>query len=214
VMLEPTPSEGVVETIGGSEGPTMPSRPTAPDGTTEPEQPGDSTEPEPTSDPTEPEQTTESPTATNSPHETTAPYSHPTAAATGIADIGGVDGGTPGNPRMEAPLLWLLGAVCALLAVLLQWRIRVAVTNWRCSHGQPNRQALRLWKQLAHTSKLLRQPPAEEAFRLAQKARFSQHTLTAEELRTMKQALTEAHRLLRKRNLLLQPVYTLILAVY
>ena len=61
--------------------------------------------------------------------------------------------------------------------------------NRRCSRGRPNRQALGLWRWLWALGKQCGAPPEEELFRLAEKARFSQHTLTEEELGLLRQAV-------------------------
>lgn len=214
VVLEPTPSQGVTETIGGSEGPAMPDRPTAPDEPTEPEQTSAPTAPEQTTDAAEPEPTTEETPAATAPGETTKLLSNPAATETGIAGIGGADGGSPARQSFSKALLWLLGVVLTLLAVVLQWRLRVWLRQSRLRRGEPNRRALRHWKLLARMCRLAKQAPPEECFWLAQKAKFSQHTLTPQELHTMGQAVKNAELVLRKQNFLSQLLYTVIFAVY
>ena len=51
-------------------------------------------------------------------------------------------------------------------------------------------------------------------FELAQKARFSQHALTEEELAVFDLYLDTARQQLRSRNLFLRIFYTLFLALY
>ena len=97
--------------------------------------------------------------------------------------------------------------------MIVQWRLRVAIQKTLCRHGHANRRGLRLWKQLVRACRLLKQSPGENCLLLAQKARFSQHTLTEEELQMLLSALSQAHGKLKKR-LLLQPICTLILALY
>jgi len=212
VMLEPTPSQGLDQTIGGEEGPTMPNRPTNP--VTEPDETTGSTGPDTTEPSSAPAQTTAPSSAPDTTEGTAGEFTHPTATVTGIAGIGGAEGGTPGNPRMEKPLLYLMATLLALLLVIAQWRVRVAVKRRACRHGQPNHRALQMWKQLVRIHKLLHMSPPEEAFRLAQKARFSQHTLDAHELQALKQALKESKAMLKRRNFLLQPIYALVFAIY
>lgn len=209
VMLEPTPAQGITGT-GGSEDATQPSRPTTPNQTTEPEQTAPTTEPEQTAPTTEPEQTTEG-TVTHRPDQTTQTPIHLATTAPGI---GGADPQSPGRQRFGEALLWLLSAVCFLLALVLQWRIRVAYKQHKCRQGHHNRRALQLWKQLSRACKLNRAEPPEECYWLAQKARFSQHTITAQELHSLKLALNEALTVLRKHHFLRQMLYTIILAVY
>ena len=212
VALEPTPSLGLTQTVGGEEGPSTPSRPSEPstETTAPPPATEESTEPQTT---TAPAGTT---APTSAPTETEGDFSHPTATipSSDLAGFGGADPGKPANKALEKPLLILLVSLGALLAVILQWRIRVAVKKSLTHRGEPNRRALRLWKQLAFACRMARVAAPEDCLQLAQKARFSQHTLSKEELVILQQALKKAHRTLRKRNLLLQPIYTLILAIY
>lgn len=212
VVLEPTPAQGTAG-IGSTDTPTTPSRPTTPDETTAPEQTVETTAPAQTEETTTPEQTTQSTSATT-PGQTTEPFIHPTASATGIAGISGADPGTPARQSFGKVLLWLLGVVCFLLAVVLQWRIRVAVKQRQCRQGHHNRRSLRIWKQLSLACRLAGQTPSDECYWLAQKACFSQHTISAQELHLLKQALNEAHRDLRRHHFLRQLLYTLILAIY
>lgn len=152
------------------------------------------------------------------PRPTTAPeesYSHPTATVpptTGVSTIGGADPGTQAKQAFGKTLVWMLGILCALLAVLTQWRIRVAWHGRRIK--EPNKQALALWHNLERACRALKQAPPEEMRALAEKARFSQHTLTAQELHKMHSALTAIHRRMHKKNIFSQLVYTLILAIY
>lgn len=219
VALEPTPSQGVTQTVGGSESSVTPERPTA----TQPEQTGTPTGPEQTNGPigpeqteisTEPAQTTGEAAGTAAPDETLVSASDPALAETGIAGIGGASPGTPVRQDLGQALLWLPGAVLTLLAVVLQWRLRVWLRQSRLRRGEPNRRALRHWKLLERMCRLAKQAPPEECFWLAQKAKFSQHTLTPQELHTMGQAVKNAELVLRKQNFLSQLLYTVIFAVY
>ena len=220
VMLEPTPAAGLPQDQGTSD--TSETRPQ----TTEPTAAETETSSAPTetaaptqttgAETTEPTQTTGA--ETTEPTQTTeSGYSHPTDTVnhpTATAGVGGSDPGKPANRALSGPLQTLLWVLGALAAVLLQWRVRVAVKKALCRHGQPNARALRLWKQLERGCRLAGQKPSADCLLLAQKARFSQHTLTAEELVLLQQALRKAHRRLQKRNILLQLLYTLLLAVY
>ena len=113
---------------------------------------------------------------------------------------------------MRKLLISLALAVCVLLALLIQWRIRVAWHNRR--KKDPNAQALILWRQLERACRAAKLTPPEEMLTLAQKARFSQHRLTAQELHQMQIALRTVHNRLRKKNIFSQLVYTLVLAIY
>ena len=58
----------------------------------------------------------------------------------------------------------------------------------RCRKGHPNRRALTLWRWLRHLSKADGIPLDEDLLALAEKARFSQHTITDEELQVLEDA--------------------------
>lgn len=83
--------------------------------------------------------------------------------------------------------LLLIPAVCLSVPVR-RWLI-LRGRKRRCSNGRPNRQALGLWRWLWALGKQCGSPPEEELFCLAEKARFSQHTLTEEELGLLRQAV-------------------------
>ena len=87
------------------------------------------------------------------------------------------------------------------LAVLIQRPIRIALRR-RAFAGGPNRRALGLWHDVEALSRLLGREPPEELLELAQKAKFSQHRLTKEELRRFTDWLSEARQELNTRPLL------------
>ena len=62
--------------------------------------------------------------------------------------------------------------------------------------------------------KLLKEPPSEELEKLALKAKFSQYTLTAEELEVFRQARAEAVARMAASGRRRQLLYRLILALY
>ncbi len=208
VMLEPTPATGIRPSnpLSSTVYPTV-------------------NIPEPTFTPnteaTEPTEQTTIPTQATVPVETqrattasTETDTQPVTDQTDVASIGGVDPGTPGRQAFGRTLAWILGILCTLLALAAQWRIRVAIA-WRSRHrGSPNKRALRLWQQLCKACQFTGQEPPEDIHQLAQKARFSQHTVTSQELHSMNAALTATHRHLRKKNPFCQLLYTLILAIY
>lgn len=107
-------------------------------------------------------------------------------------------------------LLWLL-----LPAVLFgQYPLRLRLRQKRRHSGSPNRQALFRWRETEQLSRLDKTPPPEGLHQLAQKAKFSQHTMTQEELAQFDAYREETLRRLQARGLLRQILYRLILAVY
>ncbi len=88
----------------------------------------------------------------------------------------------------ENGLWWLVLPAFCLFVQVRRWLI-VRGRNRRCTRGRPNQQALALWRWLWALGKRCGVLPEEELFRLAEKARFSQHTLTEEELGLLRQAV-------------------------
>jgi transglutaminase-like putative cysteine protease len=158
VMLEPTPGEGVENTLS------------------------DSTPTEATTAPTETTQPSES---TEAP-ETTAPTRPDPTAPSQTTPIGGADAPqNPGASQQKKPLPnWVKGLLwipVALIALWGQWKLRRQLRKRWQREGNLNRQVLKLWREAALLGKILGQKPPEEFFQLAQKAKFSQYALTPQE---------------------------------
>ena len=157
VMLEPTPGEGVENTLSD----TVPTEETTePPETTEPSESteaSEATKPSLTA-PTEPSQTT--------PGNTQQPQ-------------------TPGASQQKKPLPnWVKGLLwipVVLIALWGQWRLRRQLRKRWQRKGSQNKQVLKLWREAALLGKILGQKPPEEFFQLAQKAKFSQYALTPQE---------------------------------
>ncbi len=90
------------------------------------------------------------------------------------------------NGAFQTALDILLVFAIALFPVavaILQWKVRVALRNRHCRRGTSNSRALHSWKHACRYCKALGIEPDPKLYRLAQKARFSQHVITHEELR-------------------------------
>lgn len=137
------------------------------------------------------------------------------APAETTAPIGGADPGTQ-KTRTELPdsLRWVLGVVLFVLIAVFQWRLRVCLSQKRLQKGDTNRQTLARWAALERCDRLLKKLPEDELLALAQKAKFSQYTITEEELSVMDMALMTAQKQLKKKNIFLQIFCTVILAIY
>ena len=174
--------------------------------------PGDGL-PTDTEQPTEPQEATASPATGPSVQDSTVPevtYSQQTDPA----DI-------PTSPRPQTELRWLEPVLtvlaCALGGVLLilgQWQLRRRLILRRLTQGEANRRAVAHWRQTVLLSRLLRQRPDPELFSLAQKAKFSQHTLTEEELTVLETGLRNAQQRLKAKPLPYRIFCRLIFAVY
>lgn len=111
-----------------------------------------------------------------------------------------------------APWVWMALTAAVPAAFLLQWPIRRSLRKRKLRKGDRNTQMLSRWALLAKMHKYL-EPPNLEAQTLAEKARFSQHTITEEELEQMDLAICEAKYQLRNHNIFRRIYYALILAV-
>src|SRR5699024_2056774 len=99
---------------------------------------------------------------------------------------------TPSAPTQEGPRgaaaskpaelrwLWILTLPGAVGLVWLRRVLALRGRLERCRKGHPNRRALTLWRWLRHLSKADGIPLDEDLLALAEKARFSQHTITDE----------------------------------
>lgn len=113
----------------------------------------------------------------------------PETPSAGIGDGDGTGGRPALQIRLSPKLLWLLTLPGAYL--LLEGRRRLVLRHRRkkCTAQPPNQCMLAMWRWLERLCKAGERPPAEEMRRLAEKARFSQHTVTPEELAQMEAAI-------------------------
>ncbi len=111
-------------------------------------------------------------------------------------------------------LYWVLGVLGAVLVILCQWQVRLRLKARRLNKGNANQRAVQLWREIVRLSRLLKQRPAQELHTLAQKAKFSQHVLTGAELEQLTEALDSCRKRLLQKPWYLQPIYTILFAVY
>ena len=107
---------------------------------------------------------------------------------------------------------WMLAALLALTATA-QRSVRIHLRRRRQQTARPNARGLAMWQETEQLSRLLRQPSPVTLEALAQKAKFSQHTLTAEELEQFTAYLTDARHQLEQKPLYLRLVYMYLYAV-
>lgn len=90
------------------------------------------------------------------------------------------------NPKLKpGPWLWLLTIPGVMGLVLLRRSLTLSRTRKRCLMGHMNRRCLHCWRQIAQISRITGQLPDNELISLAEKARFSQHTMTEAEFRVL-----------------------------
>jgi len=153
---------------------------------------------QPDPQPTEPMPTESLPTeTTQSQTEVTQPVSNAPARS---------DGGSW--------VLWLGLAVAAAPAILFgQYGLRRWFRKRRLQNLGKNRRAVAYWQEACRYGKILKRTPPEELLALAEKARFSQHTLTDEELDEFCRYLRDGPAALKRKNLCYRWVSRLIWAV-
>lgn len=136
---------------------------------------------------TVPEETTE---PADLPRETTQPPEEETQQTTPAAP----------ESREKGNFLWkwLLALVLTWMAAEGQRRVRLGLRRSWTRRGSPNRQGLKRWRQVQTLAALLDETPPAELRELALKAKFSQHTLTGEELLALDAYLRTGVRRLRQ----------------
>lgn len=125
------------------------------------------------------------------------------------------------SPEEVSPFAqWLADTLKMALALALIWAVlrlqrllRMRLRQYWQRRGSPNAQALARWREVARLSQLLKRKPPEELKELALKAKFSQHTLTSEELLQFDGAIWKARRSLARENPLKRLMYKYIYAV-
>ena len=105
-------------------------------------------------------------------------------------------------------------AVLTVLAVLCQGHARLYFKEQRWNSGRRNQKALARFRQAEELAKVMKLELPEELEELAQRAKFSQHTLTAQELRRFDAFREEAFAIARKRPWYMKLLYRYFYAVY
>lgn len=149
------------------------------------------------------------------PGATTAPDATD-PGATGPADTqpGPAD---PKAPAKKADLRWLKWLAWPLLViglVLGQWQLRLALSRRALKSQRGNRRALAYWRRLEKLCQKLGQTPPESLLELAQKAKFSNHTLSREEFIRLRSFCASCEAQLRQRPWYKQLLYRLVYALY
>ncbi len=109
-------------------------------------------------------------------------------------------------------LPWLGAGAGIVGAVWIQYRARLAICQSRRRQGSRNQQALYLWHRCDRIAKAMQQIPPKKLRELAEKAKFSQHMLTKEELSAFDDYLEELRRRRSQRPWLWQMCFRLIWA--
>ena len=107
-----------------------------------------------------------------------------------------------------------MAALLVTSAAIGQWLLRLQLRKkWLC-HGSSNQQALRRWRWTRRLAKLRRQDAPAALKELAQKAKFSQHPLTIEEMQRFDSFNRSCLRRLKEKPWYLRLAYRYGYAVY
>ncbi len=119
------------------------------------------------------------------------------------------------EPEESGPLpVWPLLLLLLVPVPALQRRVRLMLHRRRQQRGSANEQALARWQEALRLSRLLKESPGEELMELAQKAKFSQHELTPEELHRFDSFNRSCLAALRKKPWYLRLIHQYIYAAY
>lgn len=181
-----------------------------PGGWTEPTEPTratEATQPE-TTEPTQPETTAPTRPETTAPIETVPVVTTPKEPETPQGETGWLGKVLKG---VLTALLWA-GGLAAL--VVGQWYLRRRYLTDRMRRGKVNAQALARYREAKRLSRFTGIPVPDRIEALGQKACFSQHRLTPEELAQLDEAIAEGVATLSQRGLPRRLYYRLIWAAW
>lgn len=171
---------------------------------------------------TTPQATT--PAETSAPDGTTEPQPTlpgetpgPTSAHSGPAESGEATAPGKEDAKKGVDLSWLkylLWPMVILALILGQWQLRLWLNIKALRSRRGNRRAMLYWRRCEGLAAQLQETPPENIRELAQKAKFSQHKLSREELGQMRSYLNACENRLRKQPWYKQLYYRLVLALY
>lgn len=119
----------------------------------------------------------------------------------------------PSGNRFGIVGIWLLLIAAAAAGLQGQRHLRLRLRRRRQHRGTPNAQALARWQETLLVARLLGETPPGELEALAQKAKFSQHTLGPEELATFDSYLRGGKKRLRQMSWYRRLLYQYLHAV-
>lgn len=122
------------------------------------------------------------------------------------------------RPEEKTEVSWtavnaLIGTLLAAALIAGQYILRRRLRLRKMSAGNVNRRVLEQWREILLLCRILKCSPPEQLLELAEKAKFSQHTLTVEEQREFRVFLEKASDALAKKPFLLRSLIRLIWAV-
>lgn len=147
--------------------------------------------------------------------DSTAPELPTDQPSQNTSPVGGIDGPEP--PQSQTAFLWMkwaLGILFAAGIVTGQWRLRVCLRQKKRHRGKRSAQALARWREVVLHCRVRRITPDARLHALAQKARFSHHAVTREELMEFNAWLNRSKEAIRQLSLLKRFLATVLFALY
>lgn len=136
-----------------------------------------------------------------------------TPPSTGNAFVETEEDQSDGLPQIHIPNgVWWAVVVALPVGIILQWQIRRRNVKRRLKKGDCRQKVISRWGYLTQLWKLLKEPAHEDLLELAQRAKFSNHTITQEDVQRFDSAIDETKGKLRRHNILKRLYYALILA--
>ena len=115
----------------------------------------------------------------------------------------------------SASYVWLVLVLAGVVGLALTWRgVRLHIRRKHLAVGNTNQRTLAWWQELVLLSRLLGQLPDKRLYELAEKAKFSPHVITEEELWELKNEAVRLRNQLKKKSVFHQLYYCLILVIY
>lgn len=146
------------------------------------------------------------------PQEQTVPQTEPAPEATEAPTQPTEPEDPPAGKFPWFACILLLAALIA--AVPIQRMLRLKLRQRQRAAAQPNQLALLLWQDVTLRARLLGKRPPRVLEQLAQKAKYSQHTLTQDELSQLSDFIARADSALKTRPWYWQLVLKYVLVVY
>ena len=115
---------------------------------------------------------------------------------------------------MPVLVVVIAGVIVLIAAMWGQRSLRIRLRSRRLKQGTTNEQVLLRWQETVKLARLLEQLPDENLFSLAQKAKYSNHSIIEEELALFDAYAKDAKEQLRQHPFFKRLYYRLILAVY
>ena len=159
---------------------------------------------------------TEDTTVPTQPEETTTPTedtTQPSASESQPETLPTQETPPQQEEKESGNFLWLLWTALWAAAIWGQYRLRQLLKRRYLRRGDSNQQALRLWREVLRQSRILGETPPKEIRELAEKAKFSQYTLTQEELQEFDAQLAVISEKLREKPWVFQWILRLVFAI-